>query len=41
MLRIPLDKAVQMVLNGELPDAKTQTAVLKVAMLMSAPTPEL
>ncbi|MBQ9461982.1 MAG: NUDIX hydrolase [Clostridia bacterium] len=41
VLRIPLDKAVQMVLNGELPDAKTQTAVLKVAMLMSTPTPEL
>ena len=41
VLRIPLDKAVQMVLNGELPDSKTQTAVLKVAMLMSRPTPEL
>jgi len=31
--RIPLDRAVQMVLNGELPDAKTQAAVLKVAEL--------
>lgn len=31
--RIPLDKAVQMVLNGELPDAKTQIAVLKTALL--------
>lgn len=41
VIRIPLDKAVQMVLNGELPDAKTQTAVLKVAMLLSRPTPEL
>ena len=41
VIRIPLDKAVQMVLNGELPDAKTQTAVLKVATLLSRPTPEL
>ncbi len=39
--RIPLDKAVQMVLNGELPDAKTQTAVLKTAMLTGLGTPEL
>lgn len=31
--RIPLEKAVQMVLNGELPDAKTQVLVLKVAAL--------
>ncbi|MBE6757925.1 MAG: NUDIX hydrolase [Ruminococcaceae bacterium] len=31
--RIPLDTAVQMVLNGELPDAKTQVLVLKVAAL--------
>lgn len=27
--RIPLEKLVEMVLNGEIPDAKTQTAVLK------------
>lgn len=33
-IKIPVDKAVEMVLNGELPDAKTQTAVLKVAMLL-------
>ena len=39
--RIPLEKAVQMVLNGELPDAKTQAAVLKCAMLLSSPVPEL
>ncbi len=32
--RIPLQKAVEMVLNGELPDAKTQTAVLKTALLL-------
>ena len=28
--KIPLEKAVRMVLDGEIPDAKTQTAVLKV-----------
>ncbi len=27
--RIPLEKLVEMVLNGEIPDAKTQTAILK------------
>lgn len=32
--RIPLDKAVQMVLNNEIADAKTQVAVLKVAALL-------
>ncbi len=31
--RIPLDKAVEMVMNGELRDAKTQIAVLKVAKM--------
>lgn len=31
--RIPLDKAVQAVLDGSLPDAKTQVAVLKIAVL--------
>ncbi len=34
-LKIPVAKAVEMVLNGELPDAKTQTAVLKTAMLLN------
>lgn len=29
--RIPIDKAVEMAMNGELPDAKTQLLVLKVA----------
>ena len=32
--RIPLDTAVQMVLNNKIPDAKTQIAILKVAMLL-------
>lgn len=32
--KIPLEKAVEMVLNNEIPDAKTQTAVLKTAMLL-------
>ena len=31
--RIPLDEAVKLVLNGDLPDAKTQVLVLKVAAL--------
>lgn len=31
--RIPLSKAVEMVLNNEIADAKTQIAVLKTAML--------
>ncbi len=35
--RIPLKKAVEMVLNGELPDAKTQIAVLKTAALLQRP----
>ena len=33
VLRIPLEKAVQMVLAGEIKDAKTQIAVLKVKLL--------
>lgn len=33
VLKIPLDRAVQMVLNGEIVDAKTQAAVLKVKLL--------
>jgi len=31
--RIPLEKAVQMILSGEIKDAKTQAAVLKVKIL--------
>ncbi len=41
VLRIPIKEAVQMVLRGELPDAKTQTAVLKTALLLEQPVPEL
>lgn len=33
VLRIPLNTAVQMVLDGEITDAKTQAAVLKVKLL--------
>lgn len=31
--KIPLKKAVEMVMNGEIVDGKTQTAILKTAML--------
>ncbi|MCD8025433.1 MAG: NUDIX hydrolase [Clostridiales bacterium] len=34
--KIPLDKAVEMVLNNLIPDSKTQTAVLKTAMLLNS-----
>lgn len=36
--RIPLEKAVEMVLSGEIKDAKTQTAVLKVKLLRDKDT---
>ena len=32
--RLPLDKAVEMVLNNEIPDAKTQIGILKTARLV-------
>ena len=32
--RIPLDRAVEMVLNNEIPDAKTQVLILKIARLV-------
>ncbi len=32
--RIPLNKAVEMVINNQIPDAKTQIAVLKTALLI-------
>ena len=32
--RIPLDRAVAMVMNNEIPDAKTQIAILKTAQLI-------
>lgn len=34
--RIPLDRAAEMVLNNEIPDAKTQVAVLKTQALVAA-----
>ena len=34
LCRIPLSKAVDMVISGEIPDAKTQTAILKVKTLI-------
>ncbi len=32
--RIPLEKAVEMIMNGEIKDAKTQTAILKTERLI-------
>ena len=32
--RIPLDKAVQMVMDNEIPDGKTQILILKIAALV-------
>lgn len=32
--RIPFDKALKMVMDGEIKDAKTQTAILKTAILL-------
>ena len=34
--KLPVDKAVEMVLNNRIPDAKTQIAVLKTAMLLNS-----
>lgn len=34
VLKIPLNRAVEMVLNNEIPDSKTQTAVLKTALMI-------
>lgn len=34
--RIPIDKAVEMVLNNQIFDGKTQTAVLKASMLLQS-----
>lgn len=34
--KLPLDKAVEMVINNRIPDAKTQIAVLKTAMLLNS-----
>jgi ADP-ribose pyrophosphatase len=35
VVRIPLDEMVQMVMGGEIPDVKTQTAVLKAAHILA------
>lgn len=35
VVKIPLDKAVEMVLNNQIPDAKSQVAILKTAMLIN------
>lgn len=32
--KIPLDKAVEMIMNNEIPDAKTQIAILKTKLLL-------
>ena len=34
IVRIPIEKMVEMIMNGEIKDAKTQTAVLKVYYLL-------
>ena len=34
IVKIPFDEAVEMVLNGEIPDAKTQTAILKTKIML-------
>lgn len=34
--KIPLNRAVEMVLNNDIPDAKTQIAVLKLQMLLNS-----
>jgi ADP-ribose pyrophosphatase len=32
--KIPLEKAVEMILSGEIKDAKTQTAILKLKYML-------
>lgn len=34
VIRVPFDKALEMVMNGEIKDAKTQIAILKAKLLM-------
>ena len=36
VIKIPLDEAVRMVMNGELPDAKTQIAVLRTKLILDS-----
>lgn len=33
VVKLPLEKAIEMILSGEIPDAKTQVAVMKVKLL--------
>lgn len=35
VVKVPFEKAVEMVMNGELPDAKTQCAILKAARIIN------
>lgn len=35
VIKVPLEKAVEMVMNGDLPDAKTQCAILKAARIIN------
>ena len=34
VVKVPFNKVVEMILNGEIPDAKTQTAVLKAKLVL-------
>lgn len=34
VVKIPFDKAIEMIMNNEIPDAKTQVAILKTARLL-------
>lgn len=34
VVRIPFEKAVEMIINNEIPDAKTQVAILKAKMIL-------
>ena len=34
VVKIPFDKALEMIMNNEIPDGKTQTAILKVAFFL-------
>ena len=34
VIELPLEDVVQMVMDGKIPDAKTQTAILKTWMLL-------
>ena len=36
VLEVPLDEAVQMVMDGKIPDAKTQIALLKTKMIVDS-----